>query len=111
KENSHAFAPGLDLWETTEEYKLRLDLPGIPKEAVDISVLDRTITIKGERKAEKAEAATFYKNEISYGTFERQVALPRDINPDEIKAAFTDGVLELTIPKQEKVKNIKISIN
>ncbi len=111
KKNVEQLVPAIDVSETKEEYKIKADLPGISKENVDISMLGNTLTIKGERKESHEEKEhNFYKKEITYGSFQRQVILPEDIDSDKIKAAYDNGVLELRIPKAERTKSRKISI-
>lgn len=101
--------PSVDLSETKESYKIKADIPGLNKEDIDISFDDKTLTIKGHRKTNDIqEGENFYKQEISYGSFQRVVYLGQDVDHDNIKASYNNGVLELSIPKAEKNKSKKI---
>lgn len=101
--------PSVDLSETKDGYKIKADIPGINKEDIDISYDDKKLTIKGERKiSEIQEDENFYKKEISYGSFQRIVYLGQDIDTENIKATYNNGVLELNIPKAERAKSKKI---
>ncbi len=103
--------PRTDVIERDEDILVRAEIPGIAKEDLDVTVTENSVTMKGETKREeKEEKGDYYRCEISSGSFSRTVALPSDVNPDKAKATFTDGMLELTLPKLQKAKrrNIKI---
>ncbi len=103
--------PVVDIVETKDNYKVRAEMPGIPKDDIEISVSGDVLTIKGEKKQEKEEKdSNFYKRERVYGMFQRQLVLPQDIEADKIKANYKDGVLEVTIPKGEAAKPKKIKV-
>lgn len=106
------WAPAVDVVETKEEYKVKVDLPGLLKEDIDISLTDNILTIKGERKdlKEEGDSVTYYKKEISYGSFQRQISLANTVDSENIKASYIDGVLEVKVPKTEKAKSRKINI-
>ena len=107
--NLDIWNPSVDLSETKEAYKIKADLPGLNKEEIDISFDDKTLTIKGHRKTSDVQGdENFYKKEISYGSFQRIVYLGQDVDHDNIKANYNNGVLELNIPKAEKNKSKKI---
>ena len=97
-------APRLDLSEHNNSYLIKVDLPGISKEKVDIHVEEGNIlSISGERKEEKEEKGEqFYRKERSYGKFERRVRLPADAQLGDAKASMADGVLKLEVPKVVK---------
>lgn len=108
-ENHVTWNPSVDLSETKEAYKIKADLPGIDKENIEILFEDKTLTIKGERKTtETEEGESFYKKEINYGSFQKRVFLSQDVDSENIKATYNNGVLELNIPKAEKAKTKKI---
>lgn len=97
----------------TREGKLiiKTELPGIDMKDVDVSVTDRELVIKGERKAEKDEKEKDYAyREISYGSFERRFLLPEGAKTEELKAKFMNGILEITVPVPELPKAKKIAI-
>jgi len=85
----------------TKEGKLvfKAELPGVDQKDLDISVTDRELVIKGERKAEKdTKEENYVYREISYGSFERRFVLPEGVKTDELKAKFANGILEITVP-------------
>jgi HSP20 family protein len=93
-------------------YKLRLALPGIPKEDVKIELHNNLLTISGERKSEHTEQEkNVIKSEFSYGKFSRSFSLNEEINKAEIRAEFKDGVLIVDMPISEKALPTTININ
>ncbi|KAI9329031.1 putative heat-shock protein [Zopfochytrium polystomum] len=108
------FHPRLDLAETDAGYVVHADLPGIPKDKVDVSISDEgVLVISGERSANKEiKDEQRHVVERSYGRFERAVRLPQDADRDNVQAKMADGVLELVVPKlaapKEAVKKISI---
>ena len=105
--------PSVDLKDTGKEFILKAELPGIPKDNIDISVTNTGIEIKAEAKEEKAEEGECYVcQERSYQTYHRKIEFPEDVLPDKVKAEMKDGILQVMIPKkapaEEKVHKIKI---
>lgn len=101
----------VDVVETEDTVVVKAELPGMEPKDVDISVSGHTLTIKGERKAEKEEKGkTFYRMERCYGSFSRTIELPASVEADKAKADYKNGVLEITLPKTEQVKAKKIPI-
>lgn len=106
------WSPRVDLGENETTYFVRLDIPGIAKDDLDINLKDNVLTISGERKLEEtSEDTTFFRREAFYGTFSRSFRLPNEVNAEGIEANYTDGVLHIVIPKAEKAqpKQIRIS--
>jgi HSP20 family protein len=103
------FTPVLDVRETTDDYVVLVDLPGVKSEDVTIEVHDHVLTIAGSRVP--VETGESRLSERPYGSFVRTLTLPKGVNSDEIKADYGDGVLTLQIPKPAEVKPKKISIN
>ncbi len=90
---------------------IRAELPGIEAKDLDVSVTEHELVIKGERKAEKDEKTKDYAySEISYGSFVRRFPLPGGAKADELKADFTNGLLEITVPVPTAAKARKIEI-
>lgn len=103
--------PKVDVIDRDDEVVVRAEVPGVEKERLDVSVSDNAVTIKGETKREhKEEKGDYYRREMSRGAFTRTVSLPANVNADEAKANFKDGVLELSLPKVEKAKRRSIKI-
>lgn len=105
------WSPLLDIHETENSLIAKVDLPAVDPKDVDISVEGRTLSIKGERKAEKEEKEGDYCYYERYsGSFQRTVTLPDEVEPDKTKANYKDGVLTITMPKSEVAKAKKIKI-
>jgi HSP20 family protein len=106
--------PSVDIYETEQELVLKADLPDVDPKDVDIRIENNTLTIKGERKAQKeVNEENYYRVERSFGSFARSFQLPNTIDADKVKAEFSKGVLKLTMPKREesKPKQIKVSVS
>jgi len=113
-ENVRQWWPETDVSETTEFLTLRLEVPGLNREDLKISVENNVLSVRGEKKQEMiAEDETFYRTERSYGAFERSFSLPAHINSDAVKAELIDGVLTVRFPRREdaKVREIEIEGN
>ena|SRR5436190_4160220 len=105
------WVPAMDLVETDDHLVLKADLPGISKDDVNIEVKDSVLTVAGERKAEHDERADgYYRIERAFGGFSRSLTLPPGIDGSAISADFTDGVLEVRIPKPEERKPQRVRI-
>ncbi len=98
-----AFIPKVDIVENLDSFEIHLAVPGLNKEDFKIELNDNYLTISGERKftTEKKER-TFHTIETQYGTFSRAFSLPENVDPGRINAKYINGILELTIPKDEK---------
>lgn len=97
----------------TKEGKLvfRAELPGVDPKDLNVSITDRELIIKGERKAEKdTKKENYVYQEISYGSFERRFVLPEGVKTDDLKAKFENGILEITVPAPMISKARKIEI-
>lgn len=104
--------PRMDVIDRDEEVLVRAELPGVEKKDLDVSLTENTVTIKGStRKEIKEEKGDYYRSEISAGSFSRTVSLPAEIDADKAKAEFKDGLLELTLPKIERVKRRTIKLD
>lgn len=104
--------PPLDIREDEEKVTVTLEAAGLKKEDFDISLHDDNLTISGERKSEtgKLEGESF-RSERIFGRFSRTVTLPSQVKTDGVTAAYTDGVLTITLPKLEEAKPRKIEVN
>tara|TARA_B100001029_G_scaffold78054_1_gene63839 strand:- start:4047 stop:4487 length:441 start_codon:yes stop_codon:yes gene_type:complete len=102
------FTPNADIAETDKSFEFSFDLPGVKKSDLSIEMNNGNITISGERKMENNKNGKNYHSlESSYGKFSRSFELPTGINENKINAKFIDGILNISIPKDEKkiVKN------
>jgi HSP20 family protein len=106
--------PTTDIYDTREDYVLKMEIPGLEKQDVKIEVEDDTLSVSGERKEdEKVREDDYRWSERRSGKFYRAFRLPRQTDAQKINASMKDGVLELRIPKPEerKPKNIPISVH
>jgi HSP20 family protein len=105
------WVPPMDLIETDDEFVLRADLPGLSEGDVRLEVEDNILTISGDRRPEhEGKGEGFYRLERPYGPFSRRLTLPEGIDPDQIKARFEKGVLEVRIPKPQQRQPHKVQI-
>jgi HSP20 family protein len=103
--------PTVDISETDAEYLIKAELPEIKKEDVKVTVEDGVLTILGERRQEKEEKGKkYHRVERSYGSFVRSFTLPESVDEGAVKAEYKDGVLNLHLPKIEKVKPKTIDV-
>ena len=101
----------LEVYETDNELIVKAELPGVRKEDVEVVVRENYLIIRAEKKEEhKEEKRNVYLSERIYGKVERVIPLPPDVDVENIKASFKDGVLEIRIPKKSATKEKKISI-
>jgi len=106
-----SFTPAVNEKVDENGYHLEIDLPGVKKENIEISVNDGILTISGERKLErKEEKENYTRIESFFGRFERSFKLPADADADAIEAKYEDGVLKLYIPRRQKPEGKKIEI-
>jgi HSP20 family protein len=94
--------PSADIIEDDRNYEVYLSLPGLKKEDIKVEVEQKKLIISGERKFEKQEGKKYYTLETSYGSFKRSFYLPETINIEGIQAEFTDGILKISLPKDEQ---------
>jgi HSP20 family protein len=104
-EEAAVWAPPVEVFERGGNLVVRADLPGLNKEDIKVEVTDDGLVIQGERKREHEEKGEgYYRSERSYGRFYRLIPLPDDINLDQVRAQFNNGVLEITAPVPESSK-------
>jgi HSP20 family protein len=108
-----SWAPAVDIYETAHELVVKVDLPDVKPEGLDVRVENNILTIRGERKFEnKVNEENYLRVERAYGAFSRSFSLASTVNTEAIKADYKDGVLTLSIPKREeaKPKQIKVQV-
>jgi HSP20 family protein len=104
--------PAMDIEENDKEYLIKADLPSIKREEVKVGIVDGVLTVEGERKQEKEEKGKkFHRVERSFGRFVRRIAVPTDVDEQKVTAAFTDGVLNVHLPKSPAAKPKSVEIN
>ena len=105
------FSPRMDMKETEDAYTVKLTMPGIDKNDLDISVSDGVLTVKGETREEaEDEKATYLVREHKHYSYFRSVRLPSEVVADKAEAEYKNGVLKLTLPKAEEVKPKSIPV-
>ena len=108
------WAPALEVHEDKDNFTVRVELPGLKREDIAVSLQDGALVISGERKEEKvSEGTEVHRQERIYGKFQRALTLPAPVASDKVKAAYRDGVLTISLPKAEeaKPKQIAVSVN
>ncbi len=103
--------PSVDVIDRDNEVIVKAELPGVDKKDLDISVTSNSVTIKGATSHEsKDEEGDYYRCEMSHGSYSRKLALPSEVDEDQAKAKFKNGVLELTLPKVKKAKRKTVEV-
>lgn len=103
--NVTGFTPSVNTREGEYAYHVEVDLPGVKKEDISVDLKDDVLTISGERKTKsEINEKDYYKQECSYGKFQRSFTIPEDTDVENIEANSEDGVLEVVIPKLKKVE-------
>ena len=105
-------SPSMDVIDRDNEVVVRVELPGVDKKDLEVSISDNTLTVKGTTGKEfKEEKGDYYRSEIRKGLLARTIALPPGIDSSKVDAKFRDGLLELTIPKSadSKRKTIRVT--
>ena len=106
------WTPALDLYEDKDNLFVKVELPGMKREDIDVSLHEGSLSISGERKSEqKHEDAEVYRAERFFGRFQRTVTLPTPVAADKVKAQYKDGILTITLPKTEEAKPKHIDVN
>jgi HSP20 family protein len=104
--------PALDMFETKDNLVVRVELPGMKREEIEVSLHDGCLSIAGERKHEdKNKDSEVYRAERFYGRFQRTVTLPTAVAADKVHAAYKDGILTITLPKTEEAKPKQIDVS
>ncbi|RAW00772.1 Hsp20/alpha crystallin family protein [Pseudochryseolinea flava] len=108
--SAYSFVPRVDIVEEEKEFQIHVAVPGVNKEDFKLDVNDNLLTISGERKFQKEKKeSNFHSIETQYGTFSRSFSLPENVDVNNIAAKYNNGILEITIPKDEK-KVVKTTI-
>lgn len=107
-----ALSPCVDVYEMEKEVVVKAELPGLTKEEVEVQATEESVTLRGQfRKDEEVSEEGYHMRERRFGRFERTIPLPSQVKPEEAKAKFENGVLEIRLPKVELVpKARKIEI-
>ncbi|MBN1756210.1 Hsp20/alpha crystallin family protein [bacterium] len=105
------WAPEVDIYENEDTLNVEVEVPGIQKEDINISVSNNVLTISGKKELEKEEKdRNYHRVERTYGEFRRTFTLPSGMDTEKIKASYKSGVLKVTLPKEEKAKPKEIPV-
>jgi len=106
------WVPPLDILENKDDIVIRVDIPGITSDEIDLSISGDVLRIKGERTRKiDREDENYHTIERGYGKFDRQIVLPAHVRTDSIKASYKDGVLCIELPKLEEEKTGRINVS
>ena len=105
--------PAVDVAETDKAYEITAELPGLDEKNIEVKLANGVLSIKGEKQEDKEEKEKdYYRRERSFGSFERSLQVPDDVEEDKIAASFKNGVLSVTLPKsaeaQKQAKKIEV---
>lgn len=105
------WAPAVDIIEEKDHFVVRAELPGVAKKDVKITIENNVLMLRGEKKfEEEKDGKNFHRVERSYGAFYRSFTLPTSVISNKIEALYSDGVLNITIPKSEEAKPKEIEV-
>ena len=109
--DSTSFNPPVDMVENDENYLITVELPGLSKDDVNMTIKDNMMTISGSKKNRyESENDSMHRIESSFGSFSRSFRLPKSIDRENVKANFESGVLSISMPKVEEAKPTEIEI-
>jgi HSP20 family protein len=104
------FSPAVDIAEEDDQYLVKVELPGVSKDDVKITMEGNLLTISGEKKGQKETKKNYHALERSYGSFSRSFTLPTTVQGDKVAAEYKDGVLTINLPKAEEAKRKQIEV-
>jgi len=105
------WAPAIDVFEKDDKFLVKVELPGVKEEDVNVTVVGGTLTIEGEKNADsEVKKKGYYYRETSYGSFSRSITIPSTVDASKIEANYDKGVLEIALPKVPEVKSKKIIV-
>ncbi len=103
--------PAVDLFEEKDDIVVKAELPGMDKDSIEVNLTDNMLTIKGEKKKEdEVKEENYYRCERAYGSFVRNIELPKAVHADKVKASFKNGILVVRVPKTEEAKSKEIKV-
>ena len=106
------FAPRVDIYEDEHNITLKIEVPGVDEKDIDVSIVNNTLTVGGERKFEKEEKEeNFQRVERQYGSFTRSFTLPNTVDTEQVSAHYDKGVLKVRLGKRAEAKPKQIKVN
>jgi HSP20 family protein len=107
-----AWAPALDVHEDKDSFTIRVELPGMKREDIEVSLQNGALVIAGERQTETVkEDVAVHRQERCFGRFSRALTLPTAVAGNQVKAAYKDGILTVTLPKAEEARPKQITVS
>jgi len=107
-----AWIPAVDIYETAEkDVVVKMDLPGVKREAIKVSFENQTLAIEGERAIVAEVAESLHRSERAAGAFRRSFTLPTSVDGARIDASYQDGVLTIKLPRREEARPRQIPVN
>ena len=105
------WSPAVDLIDKKDKLLAKVELPGVEKKDIKLSLNENNLTVQGEtKKDEESKKEEYYYRERVYGSYSRTISLPAEVDKDKIKAKFKNGILEIVMPKKPEVKPKEITI-
>ena len=104
------WVPLADVSETDDAYQVHVEVPGIPKDQIDVQIEDRELIISGQTPEQEENGSRQHRNSRRAGRFEYRTYLPGDIKADQVSAELNDGVLTVTVPKSEAARPRRVEI-
>lgn len=106
------YSPAMDVVENDDAFLVSIDVPGVDRKDLEISVADNVLTVKGEKKdSRNRKDRKYFRKESWEGSFQRTLSLPAGVDSDKISAKLTDGVLSISLQKREEAKPKQISVS
>jgi len=107
------WSPTLDVHDEKDHFVVQVELPGMKKEAISLTLHDGALTVSGERKQERepSDEGQTFRSERFFGKFQRSVTLPAAVDAGNVKATYKDGILSVHLPKAEEAKPKQIAVN
>ena len=101
-----------DLYEDADKFVVRLEVPGLDKQDIDLEVRDDTLIVRGEKRHEQESSSGRYRvRQCAYGSFHRTIALPRSVLADQAQADYRNGVLRIELPKAEQSRGRRVEVS
>jgi len=107
---SGQWTPAVDIFETPESIVIRAEVPGLEQNEIEVEVKDSTLILQGERRFEEAGSRNYHRVERPYGRFRRVFTLPITVQQDRVQAVLKNGVLDITLAKEEKAKPKRVQV-
>jgi HSP20 family protein len=104
------WSPPVDIFETAESIVIRVEVPGIEQQALNVEFKDNSLIVQGDRTFEDVAGRDYHRMERAYGTFRRVFTLPTVVRPEQIQAVLKHGVLEITLLKEERAKPKRVQV-